>query len=303
MPSKEYPKHDINQVFDTIQTVISGGGVAENTGDEMSFLNRLFAALPVEAVEYGMQFLHGRRDLPASCDEILPLYIRFVNLVEYCEIVEKMREIPTHPTPEELQLRIRMNQTLDEIEKLFCQPILGFRFNKDLPEGTIDPASLPGKDASYSSDPASGSDNPDSEGSGSALHLMNRLAPVFLCADAVKTALFYEEKLGFTSTHLDDESMPHIRICRDNIEIILISATDDALDSAEARVRGLHRDLGIYDLYIFASEPMLLQMELVRSGVKILSTLEESDQNIHTNREFVFEDIDGRRICVSQRLD
>ena len=67
MPSKSYPKHDINQVFDSIQAVITGGGVADNAMDEMSFLNRLFAALPVEAVEYGMQFLHGRRDLPASC--------------------------------------------------------------------------------------------------------------------------------------------------------------------------------------------------------------------------------------------
>ncbi|MBR5974226.1 MAG: hypothetical protein IK020_03490 [Clostridiales bacterium] len=301
MPSKEYPEHDINQVFDTIQTVISGGGVAENAADEMSFLNRLFAALPVEAVEYGMQFLHGRRELPSSCDEILPLYIRFVNLVEYCEIIEKMREIPTHPTPEELQLRIRMNQTLDEIEKLFCQPILGFSFNKDLPTDKIDPEKLPKSDANAASDAVMAV--PAEELEGSALHLMNSAAPVWLCRDAVRTALFYEKKMGFKSTHLDDESMPHIRLSRDNIEIILISATDDALDSAEARVRGLHRDLGIYDLYIFASEPMLLQMELVRSGMKILSTLEESDQNIHTNREFVFEDIDGRRICVSQRLD
>ena len=47
MPSKSYPEHDINQVFDMIQAVIAGGGVADNAMEEMSFINRLFAALPV----------------------------------------------------------------------------------------------------------------------------------------------------------------------------------------------------------------------------------------------------------------
>ncbi len=66
MPQAKYPEHDINQVFDYIHTILSSGNVAENALDEMSFLNRLFAALPVEAVEYGMQFLHGKRDLPKA---------------------------------------------------------------------------------------------------------------------------------------------------------------------------------------------------------------------------------------------
>ena len=315
MPSKNYPEHDINVVIDYIHSIVTAGHVAENAPDEMSFLNRLFAALPAEAVEYGMQFLHGRRDLPASCDEILPLYIRFTNLLEYCEIVEKMEEIPVLPTPEELQIRIRMNQTLDELEKPFCTPLLGFKYKKDLPEGTIDPASLPsgsGRNTSNEtgaeetshtdSSPNQLTSSEAQDESSSSLHLMNDIAPVFLCRDALRTALFYEETLGFHAAHLDDESMPHIRLRRDNIEIVLVSCESEELVSDFAQVQELKHKKGLYDLYIFASEPKMLQMELRSSGVTILRSLEEADRTPHKNREFTFTDIDGRRICVSQRL-
>ena len=48
---------------------------------------------------------------------------------------------------------------------------------------------------------------------------------------------------------------------------------------------------------------MLLQMELKNNGVKLIKTLEDADTSKHTNREFVIEDIDGRHICISQRLN
>ena len=283
MPHNIYPEHDINQVFDWIHATLSSGNVADNALDEMSFLNRLFAALPVEAVEYGMQFLHGKRDLPKACDEILPLYIRFVNLVDYCEVVEALKEIPKNPTPEELYVRIKMHGKLDEMEKCFCKSILGFAFNKDTSTGKADPEPL----SSGSVDEKS----TDTEQESGNLHLMNSIAPVFVCEDPLTTALFYETKLGFHASHLDDESMPHIRLKRDNIEIILVKKEED-----ETVTRSSSR----YDLYIFVSEPMMLQLELQGNGVRILKTLEESD-TVHTNREFIFEDIDGRRICVSQR--
>ena len=291
MPQAKYPEHDINQVFDYIHTILSSGNVAENALDEMSFLNRLFAALPVEAVEYGMQFLHGKRDLPKACDEILPLYVRFVNLVDYCEAIDILGQISTNPTPEELSERIRLHGKLDEMEKCFCQNLLGFSFNKDQSEKKADPASSEKADPSVSSSTDSDASS-DESGEESNLHLMNSIAPVFTCADPLKTALFYETKLGFHAAHLDDESMPHIRLCRDNIEIILVQEKEDATVS---------RASSHYDLYIFVSEPMMLQLELSGAGVKIVKALEESD-TVHTNREFVIEDIDGRRICFSQRI-
>ena len=275
MLSKSYPRHDINLVFDEIQRVLSSSNVADNAMEEMSFLNRLFAALPVEAVEYGMQFLHGEKDLPKACDEILPLYIRFLNLLKYTEIIEAMQTIPKNPTPEELNARIKMHGELEKIEGSFCTPLLGFAYNKDLPEGKIDPEKIEHQEA-------------DEQDGSSNLHLMNALAPVFVCEDPYRTSAFYEDHLGFHAAHLDDESMPHIRISRDNIEINLVKGTP-------------FRSGAPYDLYIYVSEPMMLQMELKSSGVQIIKTLEESDGQRHMNREFIFEDIDGRRICVSQR--
>ena len=49
MPSGNYPEHDLNQVFDYMSGVLLHGDTAENALDEMTFVNRLFAALPVGA--------------------------------------------------------------------------------------------------------------------------------------------------------------------------------------------------------------------------------------------------------------
>ena len=291
MPQAQYPEHDINQVFDYIHTILSSGNVADNALDEMSFLNRLFAALPVQAVEYGMQFLHGKTDLPKACDEILPLYIRFVNLVDYCEAIDILGQIPSTPSPEELKKRIELHQSLEEREKSFCRPLLGFAFNNEKAPEKIDPETV-------SSQPQDESET-EEEGS-SNLHLMDGTAPILVCADPLKTSSFYETHLGFHAAHLDDESMPHIRLVRDNIEILLVKA-DPEKASSVLPVRELY---GIpYDLFIYCAEPMLLQMELKNNGVKLIKTLEDADTSKHTNREFVIEDIDGRHICISQRLN
>lgn len=284
MPSNSYPEHDINQVFDYLSSVLVHGDTAENALDELTFVNRLFSALPAEAVEYGMQFLHGNRDLPEACNEIMPLYIRFVNLIEYCETIERLREIPSDPTTEQIMERIKMNGSLDELEKPFCKPLLGFAFNKEIPE-KVDPSSLPEE-----------TKDPDQEKKGTGLHLMNSCAPVFVCKDLVQTACFYETYLGFESVHLDDESMPHIRLSRDNIEIILVEkkTNNDLVPMRE--IYGIP-----YDLYIYVSEPMLLQNELINAGVTIVKPLAEFNASSTTNREFVIEDLDGRHICFSQR--
>jgi len=282
MLEKEYPAHDINTVFDLMESTIEAGGTDEKARDELLFLNHLFAALPAEAVEYGMMFLHGERDLPGSAKEIIPLFIRLVNLAEYCEKVDKLREIPAKMTVDEALERKAMMDSLDEHEIAFCKPLLGYQYNSK----TI--AEVPEK-----------KDGEDSENTDNGrLLLMNSQAAVFVCPDPYKTSIFYETKLGFKAAHLDDESMPHIRLMRDNIAIVLVKGTGDI-------ARPL-RKFGIkYDMSIYFSEPYLLQNELMSQDIKIIEPLPDAKEakQMNINRQFVFEDCDGRHICASQYLE
>ena len=282
MLEKEYPAHDINAVFDMMQETINAGGTDEKALDELLFLNHLFAALPPEAVEYGMMFLHGEKDLPEPAKEITPLFIRFVSLAEYCEKVDSLRAIPSNMTTQEILDRKALMDSLEEHEKAFCKPLLGYQFNSKTQVTSPD-----------CSDKKSG----EEEDNGRLL-LMNSQAAVFVCPDPYKTSIFYETKLGFKAAHLDDETMPHIRLTRDNIAIILIKGTGDI-------ARPLYK-FGIkYDMYIYCSEPYLLQNELQSEEVKIIETLPDAHEarQMKTNRQFVFEDCDGRHICVSQSLE
>ena len=266
MLKNEYPEHDINQVFDYMEKIIDEGGVHDDTREEFLLINKLFASLPPEAVEYGMRFLHGQKDLPKATEELMPLYIRFVNLLEYLEKIDQLRQIPQSMSTEEIMARSDMTSSLDEHEKPFGKPLLGYKFNMadDTPVQTE-------------------TDDADGESTQEPIHLMNLLAPVISCKDMLATSLFYENNLGFKAAHLDDETMPHIRLTRDNAVIIL--AEDP-----------------IYDFYIYASEPMLLYCEL-QDKVKIIKPLEEAGAKSGVNREFVFEDKEGRRYCVSQNME
>lgn len=285
MLTKEYPLHDMNVVFDMIEQTLSKGDCANNAMDEMNFINRLMAALPAEAVEYGMQFLHGEKNLPKACDDILPLYIRFVNLVSYCEKIEALRDIPTNITTEAIMARKATMDELDKLEEGFGKPLLGYKMNADVPQA-IDTNSIPEANDS------------EEEAQGEQLHLMNAHAAIFICEDPLKTSLFYETKCGFKAVHLDDEVMPHIRLDRDNISIALVEGTKES--SLPMRERTNFK----YDMYIYASEPMLLQATLEGAGVKIIEKLGDAKEEVNskTNRQFVFEDCDRRYICVSQQL-
>ena len=66
--------------------------------DETRFLERTFFGLPAQAVEYAMMFIHGEKNLPKSTEEIMPLYIRLMNLLEYREKIELLRDIPQSMT-------------------------------------------------------------------------------------------------------------------------------------------------------------------------------------------------------------
>ena len=80
MLNKEYPLHDMNVVFDMIESSIAKGGTHDKAADEMNLLMHLYAGLPAEGVEEGMMFIHGRAcEIPASSD-IIPLHVRLMNL-------------------------------------------------------------------------------------------------------------------------------------------------------------------------------------------------------------------------------
>lgn len=278
MLNKEYPLHDMNLVFDMIGDSIKKGGVHDKTEEEMNLLMHLYAGLPAEAVEQGMMFIHGRAcEIPATSD-IIPLHVRLMNLLEYLEKIEYLAEIPKTMSNDEIHKRSEILNSLDEHEKLFGTPLMGYQFNM----GTSAPTEAKEGEA---------------EDSGRLL-LMNSQAAVFASEDIYKTAIFYEDKLGFKSTHLDDEAMPHIKLVRDNIAIVLVKGSGDITKPA--------RNFGIkYDMYIYCSEPFLLHNEVAGNGIKIVEDLPEAKaaQGMTTNRQFVFEDIDGRHICVSQYIE
>jgi len=278
MLNKNYPMHDMNKVFDMFEETLKAGGCADNSMEEMLFLNKLFASLPPEAVEYGMMFLNGNRDLPGSCDEIMPLYIRFVSFAEYLEKIESLRDVPSTMTTEAIMERKKIMDSLEEHEQAFGKPLLGYKFNTE------------------NSSLAQAEEETEDEGQ-NALHLMNSSASIFVCEDITKTALFYETKCGFKASHLEDEKMPHIRLTRDNIVINLVQGGKSFILSRLSVAR--------YDLYIYASEPFLLQNELKTAGVLIKEELPDaqSAEKSPLNRQFVFEDIDGRLICVSQSTE
>ena len=278
MLGKNYPLHDINKVFDMFEETIGKGGVSDKTGAELTLINKLFAAMPPEAAEYAMMMLHGTpgSKLPQNAQDIMPLYVRFLNLAEYLEKVDALREVPSSLSTEQIMERHKMMDSLEAHEKAFCAPLLGYKFNEETNE-TVE---------------ASESDEAQEEGS-SALHLMNNCAPVFPCTDPVKTALFYENKLGFKAAHLDDEKMPHIRLVRDNTVIALV----------ESPVR--IAPVAMYELIIYVTEPLLLYHELKAAGVTIVEDLPEAKESerASSNRQFVIEDCDGRKICISQSVE
>ena len=278
----DYPEHDMNKVFDMVYQTIEAGGTDDKCKDEADFLMHLFAGLPAEAVEYGMMFIHGKTDLPAAAQEIMPLYVRLMNLLEYCEKVESLRTIPETMSTEDIMARSDVISSLEGHEKFFGTPLMGFQMNAV--SGEVDKA-----EAEETSE--------EGEDKGRLL-LMNSQGAVFACEDPLKTALFYETKLGFSAAHLDDEAMPHIKLTRDNIAIILVRASGDITRPA--------REYGIkYDMYIYCSEPYLMQNEIIGNELKIVEALPDAKeaQKMNTNRQFVFEDCDGRHICVSQYIE
>lgn len=116
---------------------------------------------------------------------------------------------------------------------------------------------------------------------------------IFPTPNILKTASFYEQKMGFKSVRYLDAKEPHICLYRDTTEIILTKTNGlNVMPNRELYGYG-------YDAYFITKNQEKLQKELIRSNVKIVRPLDNTDYN---NKEFVVEDIDGRWIAFGIKL-
>ncbi|MBE6128751.1 MAG: glyoxalase [Erysipelotrichaceae bacterium] len=114
---------------------------------------------------------------------------------------------------------------------------------------------------------------------------MRGLSCIFPVPNILKTAEYYAGKLGFTAVGYLDCDEPHVCLYRDNVEIILLQANTDRIQT--------NRELyGYgYDAYLYTDNQEKLEKRFVSRDVKVVRPLAVTD---YQNREFVIEDIDGR---------
>jgi catechol 2,3-dioxygenase-like lactoylglutathione lyase family enzyme len=104
----------------------------------------------------------------------------------------------------------------------------------------------------------------------------------------LETKEFYE-RIGFRAVCYLESDQPHICLYRDSIEIILTkSGLERITPNREAHGYG-------YDAYFVSTNQAGLYAELGGKKVKIVKELDLTD---YGNREFVFEDNEGRWIAV-----
>ena len=116
---------------------------------------------------------------------------------------------------------------------------------------------------------------------------------IFPTSDIVKTADFYERKMGFKAVQYLDANEPHICLYRDTTEIILTKTNGQhVIPNRELYGYG-------YDAYFITKDQEKLLEELINSNVKIIRKIENTDYN---NKEFVVEDIDGRWIAFGIKV-
>lgn len=114
---------------------------------------------------------------------------------------------------------------------------------------------------------------------------------IFPVPDISNTADYYK-KLGFRAAYYLDSAEPHVCLYRDSIEIVLTQSKNSIIiPNRECHGYG-------YDAYFITHAQKEIETEFVDLGVKIVRSLSTTDYN---NKEFVFEDIDGRWIAVGSK--
>ncbi|SDC39667.1 hypothetical protein SAMN05421663_102299 [Terribacillus halophilus] len=120
----------------------------------------------------------------------------------------------------------------------------------------------------------------------------SHLLQIFPCPDLHVTADFYR-KIGFQAIPYLQSTEPHICLYRDNIELVLTQSVLERFFPNR-----LQYGYG-YDAYFITEKQAAMQQELVDAGITIVRPLMTTD---YGNKEFVFEDIDGRWIAVGNKL-
>jgi catechol 2,3-dioxygenase-like lactoylglutathione lyase family enzyme len=111
---------------------------------------------------------------------------------------------------------------------------------------------------------------------------------IFPSSAFIKTKEFYEQ-IGFRAVCYLNSNQPHICLYKDSIEIIL---TQSNLNKITPN-RDIH-GYG-YDAYFISTDQIELYREINRKNVKIIKELNLTD---YSNKEFVFEDNEGRWIAI-----
>ncbi|WEG17356.1 glyoxalase [Alkalihalophilus pseudofirmus] len=124
--------------------------------------------------------------------------------------------------------------------------------------------------------------------------LLLRSHCVFPTPNIIKTANYYEQKMGFKAVHYLDASEPHICLYRGTTEIIL-TKTNGQKVIPNRTLYGYG-----YDAYFITTNQEMLEKEFKQSGVKIVRPLQNTD---YQNIEFVAEDIDGRWVGFGVKVD
>ncbi|MFP7477011.1 VOC family protein [Terribacillus saccharophilus] len=115
---------------------------------------------------------------------------------------------------------------------------------------------------------------------------------IFPCPDIMETAAFYE-KLGFQSVPYLNSAEPHICLYRDTIELILTQSVLDKIFPNR-----IQYGYG-YDAYFITEKQAAMLQEFAEKRINIVRPLMVTD---YGNKEFVFEDIDGRWIAVGNKI-
>jgi len=121
---------------------------------------------------------------------------------------------------------------------------------------------------------------------------LKSICPVFLTDDVVKTTDFYVNKLGFKYAKHFDKSEVFSTVYRDSIEIVILKKKKGKSESNMDKYGNGEDAYIVTDTLEGVNE---LFIEFKENGVKIKR---EPCLTDYGSLEFMFEDIDGRNICV-----
>ncbi len=118
------------------------------------------------------------------------------------------------------------------------------------------------------------------------------ICPIFISEDVQKTVRFYVETLGFKFANHLDKNDNFATIYKDSVEIVIVQKIKGKIENNSTKYGNG------FDAYIDTDSIEGIDVvydEYLAREVKIISKPQMTDYGSY---EFVFEDIDGRRIGI-----